>query len=73
MKIFLRLVTFLAVILVIQGQHFKKVVNARDPEAKCLDGSPPIYYIHRGIAKSNFVIWFYGGGFFGADDLPSTL
>jgi hypothetical protein len=57
----------------IDGQHFKKVINTRDPEAKCLDGSPPIYYIHQGREKSNFIIWFYGGGFFGAEDMSSTL
>lgn len=73
MQTLLGFTAFLAVLLIIQGQHFKKMVNTRDPEAKCLDGSPPIYYIHQGISKSNFVIWFYGGGFFGADDLPSTL
>lgn len=50
----------------ISPQHFKKTVNTLDPEAKCLDGSPPIYYIHQGLSKNNFIIWFYGGGFFGA-------
>jgi hypothetical protein len=67
---------YLAAVLLaasVQAQHFRKVVNNRDPEAKCIDGSPPIYYIHQGIAKNNFIIWFYGGGFFGAEDLPSTL
>ncbi len=58
---------------IVATQHFKKIVNTNDPEAKCLDGSPPIYYIHQGITKNNFIIWFYGGGFFGAEDIPSTL
>jgi hypothetical protein len=58
---------------VVSSQHFKKVINTLDPEAKCLDGSPPIYYIHQGLSKSNFIIWFYGGGFFGSEDISSTI
>jgi hypothetical protein len=58
---------------VVSSQHFKKVINTLDPEAKCLDGSPPIYYIHQGLSKGNFIIWFYGGGFFGSEDISSTI
>jgi hypothetical protein len=72
-----RLLTLSLVIFIflnaVSSQHFKKVINTLDPEAKCLDGSPPIYYIHQGLSKSNFIIWFYGGGFFGSEDISSTI
>ncbi len=30
-------------------EHYKKIVHNTDPEAKCLDGSPSMYYINEGI------------------------
>lgn len=68
------LLAYLGLIIAISGQKYTKIVNTLDPEAKCLDGSPPIVYVHQGLlAKSNIIIWFYGGGFFGAEDMASTL
>lgn len=69
----IKIILLFTLALITHTQHFKKITNNRDPEARCLDGSTPIYYIHQGLTKSNFIIWFYGGGFFGAEDVPSTL
>jgi len=44
-------------------QPFKKVIHNIDPNAKCIDGSPPAIYIHQGSEPSNFIIFFNGGGF----------
>jgi len=55
----LLLVVFPFLILV-NSQHCKKVVNTLGHEAKYFDISPPIYYIHQGISKGKFIIWFYG-------------
>jgi hypothetical protein len=30
------------------GQKYKKIVHTTDPDARCLDGSPPALYIHQG-------------------------
>lgn len=28
--------------------QYEKVINDVDPNAKCLDGSPPFFYLHKG-------------------------
>lgn len=29
-------------------QKYKKIVHVTDPDAKCLDGTPPALYVHQG-------------------------
>jgi hypothetical protein len=29
-------------------QRYKKIVHTTDPDARCLDGSPPALYVHEG-------------------------
>ena len=41
---------------------YKKVIHTTDPNAKCLDGSPPILYVHEGSDRTRIVIYFVGGG-----------
>jgi O-palmitoleoyl-L-serine hydrolase len=41
---------------------FKKVIHNTDPNAKCLDGSPPALYVHEGGDPTKFIIFFNGGG-----------
>lgn len=47
----------------------------KDPEAKCLDGSPGAYYVldGSGVNKTKFVVYFEGGGWCGSKDLASTI
>jgi len=44
---------------------YKKVIHNYDPEAKCLDGSPGLLYVHEGGDTKNILIFFYGGGLCG--------
>lgn len=44
-------------------QKYKKIVHLTDPDAKCLDGSPPALYIHQGSETDKFLIFLEGGGF----------
>lgn len=30
------------------SQKYKKYVHSTDPDAKCLDGTPPAIYVHEG-------------------------
>ncbi len=52
---------------------YTKVVQTTDPQAKCLDGSPSMYYIREGIEKDKFLLFFIGGGYCGGATLASTL
>ena len=45
--------------------EYKKVIHNYDPEAKCLDGSPAVLYVHEGGDPKNILIYFQGGGFCG--------
>lgn len=47
----------------IDAQKYKKIVHTTDPDAKCLDGSPPAFYVHQGTETNKFVIFLEGGGF----------
>lgn len=33
-----------------------------DPDAKCLDGTPPVLYLHEGGDEKRFLLYFIGGG-----------
>ena len=41
---------------------YNKTIHQTDPEAKCLDGSPPAIYVHQGKQKENLLIFIQGGG-----------
>lgn len=44
--------SILLILLVITIAHseelYKKVIHSTDPDAQCLDGTPPILYYHEG-------------------------
>jgi hypothetical protein len=46
--------------------NYKKVIHNYDPEAKCLDGTPGLLYVHEGGDSKNILIFFEGGGLCGA-------
>ena len=52
---------------------YQKVIHNIDPEAKCLDGSPGLLYIHQGSEKGKFMIHFEGGGFCAGMTLAETI
>lgn len=45
--------------------NYKKVIHNYDPEAKCLDGSPGLLYVHEGGDTNKILIFFEGGGLCG--------
>ena len=53
--------------------NYKKVVHNYDPEAKCLDGSPGLLYVHEGGEKDKILIFLEGGGLCGEETLEKTL
>lgn len=57
------LILVLFLFSVIDAQKYKKIVHTTDPDAKCLDGSPPALYVHQGTETNKFVIFLEGGGF----------
>ena len=58
-----------------QSNLYKLVLHSKDRGAACLDGSPAGMYIHEGSGenKNNYMIFFEGGGFCGADGLSATI
>lgn len=52
---------------------YKKIATNADPDAKCLDGSSPIIYLHEGGDTKNIMFYFIGGGACMGTDLASTL
>lgn len=42
---------------------YQRVIHSTDPEAACLDGSPPYLYYHEGTDRNNFLVHFNGDGF----------
>lgn len=52
---------------------FVKIIHNTDPEAKCLDGSSPMIYLHEGGDTKNIVFHMIGGGACLGLDLQSTL
>lgn len=55
------------------SSEFVKVIHNTDPEAKCLDGSSPMVYLHEGGDTKNIVFHLIGGGVCLGLDLQSTL
>ena len=52
----------LSFILLSFSTPFKKVIHNTDPDARCLDGSPGILFLHEGGEKDKILIYFLGGG-----------
>ena len=48
MKKYLFVLALLLLISFAQAQKYKKIVHTTDPDARCLDGSPPAIYVHQG-------------------------
>jgi len=38
----------LLILSLTSAQLYKKIVHVTDPDAKCLDGTPPALYVHQG-------------------------
>lgn len=45
----LLLLCMLVISTVSMNDYYTKIAHTTDPEAKCLDGSPSMYYIREGI------------------------
>jgi hypothetical protein len=60
-------------ILITTSPNYKKIIHNSDPEAKCLDGSPGLLYVHVGGDPSKILIFFEGGGLCGDDTLEKSL
>ena len=41
---------------------YHKVIHNTDPEARCLDGSPAMIYVHEGGMSDHIMLFFLGGG-----------
>ena len=41
-------ILILLVVLKCEEIPYQRIINDMDPEAKCLDGSPPYMFIHEG-------------------------
>lgn len=52
---------------------YTKIIHNTDPNAKCLDGSGPMIYLHEGGDTKNILFYFVGGGACLGIDLASTL
>jgi hypothetical protein len=63
MKKYLLILVLAILLSASQAQNYKKVVHLTDPEARCLDGSPPAIYVHQGSEKDKFMLFLEGGGF----------
>lgn len=71
-----RLVYLLAIIFALSAanaQKYRKIVHTTDPDAKCLDGTPPALYVHEGSEKDKFLIFLEGGGFCQGETQADTL
>lgn len=52
---------------------YRKVIHNTDPNAKCLDGTPPALYLHEGGDTKKFLIFFVGGGYCRGKNLNQVL
>lgn len=50
----------LNLLILAQGaeEPYKLVINTIDPEARCLDGSFPAFYVHEGGDFNKFLVFF---------------
>lgn len=65
MSFLLKATLFLLFFCHIQPEKVLTKVLLDDPEALCLDGSPGVYYVHKG-SSSKFLLNFEGGGWCGS-------
>ena len=42
--------------------NYRKIVHNIDPEARCLDGTPGLLYVHEGGDPNHILIFLSGGG-----------
>lgn len=69
-----KIVLFVCLInLSLSADLYSKVIHNTDPDAKCLDGSSPMIYLHEGGDTKNILFYFIGGGACMGTDLASTL
>ena len=70
-----KLLLFVALIALIttSEEPYKKIIHQFDPQAKCLDGSPPALYLHEGGDFTKFVIFFIGGGHCQGENIAQVL
>lgn len=61
-KIWRKLAFTLLISIVLSSSFYTKIIHNTDPEAKCLDGSPPAIYVHEGGDTSRILIYMLGGG-----------
>jgi len=60
--------------LILQGDsYFKKIIHNTDPEARCLDGSPALIYVHEGGLKDHILLFFMGGGICSETTMDKSL
>jgi len=45
-------------VLINTQANYNKVIHNYDPEAKCLDGSPGLLYVHEGGEGNKILIFF---------------
>ena len=55
------------------SNYYRKLIHQTDPDAKCLDGSDPMIYLHEGGDTNKFIFYFLGGGACLGTDISSTL
>jgi hypothetical protein len=67
------LLALLCTAAVAQEEPYKKVIHESDPDAKCLDGTPPALYLHEGGDDKKFLIFFVGGGYCEGTTLNEVL
>jgi hypothetical protein len=53
--------------------NYTKIIHNTDPEAKCLDGSSPMIYLHEGGDNKKILFHLIGGGACLGTDTTSTL
>lgn len=73
MNSFFTLTILLLIGIIAADSNYKKIIHNTDPDAKCLDGSSPIIYLHEGGDTRNIIFYMIGTGACLAEDLPSTL
>jgi hypothetical protein len=59
--------------IAMSDSFYKKIIHNTDPNAKCLDGSSPMIYLHEGGDTKNIIFYMIGGGACTGIDLASTL
>lgn len=52
----------LLLVLALAQDPYLRVIHSTDPDAACLDGSPPYLYYHEGADRNNFLVHFWGDG-----------